>query len=156
MKLAGIFKEAFEKAGVPLPETPKKKAVPVLDQRKKKVTRPDANKERKARPKTARKKVNQPAKSAPEQNGKKVTVTANGICITRWSSPESVAKGATSKVAAQSYGAEGGKGGSAESLRSDPDYSITATAGACVTWHTLQHGRLASLMEWPLGGMRLS
>ncbi|HBN8495846.1 TPA: hypothetical protein ACTL7U_003128 [Pseudomonas aeruginosa] len=152
MKLAGIFKEAFEKAGVPLPETPKKKAVPVLDQRKKKVTRPDANKERKARPKTARKKVNQPAKSAPEQNGKKVTVTANGICITRWSSPESVAKGATSKVAAQSYGAEGGKGGSAESLRSDPDYSITATAGACVTWHTLQHGRLASLMEWPLGG----
>lgn len=110
MKLAGIFKEAFEKAGVPLPETPKKKAVPVLDQRKKKVTRPDANKERKARPKTARKKVNQPAKSAPEQNGKKVTVTANGICITRWSSPESVAKGATSKVAAQSYGAEGVKG----------------------------------------------
>lgn len=154
MTLAGIFKEAFEKAGVPLPESPKKKAVPVLDQRKKKVTRPDANKERKARSKSARKKVkaNQPAKSAPAQNGKKVTVTANGICITRWSSPEPIAKGATSKAVAQSYGAEGGKGGSTESLRSDPDYSITATAEACVTWHTLQHGQLASLMEWPLEG----
>ncbi|EPJ2923407.1 hypothetical protein [Pseudomonas aeruginosa] len=151
MKLAGILKEAFEKAGVPLPETPKKKAVPVLDQRKKKVTRPDANQERKVRPKTARKKDSQVAKSAPAQNGKKVTVTANGTCITRWSGPEPVAKGATSKAVAQSCGSEGAKGGSTESLRSDPDYSITATAEACVTWHTLQHGQSASLMEWPQG-----
>ncbi|WP_124866903.1 hypothetical protein [Pseudomonas aeruginosa] len=111
MKLAGILKEAFEKAGVPLPETPKKKAVPVLDQRKKKVTRPDANQERKVRPKTARKKDSQVAKSAPAQNGKKVTVTANGTCITRWSGPEPVAKGATSKAVAQSCGSEGGARG---------------------------------------------
>lgn len=113
MKLAGILKEAFEKAGVPLPETPKKKAVPVLDQRKKKVTRPDANQERKARPKTARKKAkaSQPAKLVPAQNGKKVTVTASGTCITRWSSPEPVAKGAISKAVAQSCGSEGAKGG---------------------------------------------
>ncbi|HHM5929683.1 TPA: hypothetical protein ACRNKP_005420 [Pseudomonas aeruginosa] len=153
MKLAGILKEAFEKAGVPLPETPKKKAVPVLDQRKKKVTRPDANQERKARPKTARKKAkaSQPAKLAPAQNGKKVTVTASGTCITRWSSPEPVAKGAISKAVAQSCGFEGAKGGSTENLRSDPDYSITAVAEACVTWHTLQHGQSASLMEWPQG-----
>ncbi|GLE84246.1 hypothetical protein VNPA120661_45660 [Pseudomonas aeruginosa] len=154
MKLAGILKEAFEKAGVPLPETPKKKAVPVLDQRKKKVTRPDANQERKARPRNKRKEVKdkQAAKPTSALSGKKVTVTANGTCITRWSSPEPVAKGATSKAVAQSCGSEGGKGGSTESLRSDPDYSITATAGACVTWHTLQHGQSAPLMEWPLEG----
>lgn len=154
MKLAGIFKEAFEKAGVPLPDTPKKKAVPVLDQRKNKVTRPDANKERKAWSKTARKKVkaNQPAKSAPAQNGKKVTLTANGTCITRWSSSEPAGKAATSRAVAGSCVPEGGKGGSSESLHSDSGYSITATAEACVTWHTLKQGQSASLMEWPLEG----
>ena len=85
MKLAGILKEAFEKAGVPLPEKPKKAATPVLDQRKKKVAQSDANQERKTRPRTARKKAaaSQPATSASAQNGKKVTVTANGTCIFR-------------------------------------------------------------------------
>jgi len=154
MKLAGILKEAFEKAGVPLPETPKKKAVPVLDQRKKKVFRPDAHQERKARPRNTREKVKdkQAAKPTSALNGKKVTVTANGTCITRWSSPEPAAKRSASKAVAQSCGSKGGMRGSTVSLRGDPDYSITATPEACVTWHTLQYGQSVSLRKWPLEG----
>ncbi|HFH2958019.1 hypothetical protein [Pseudomonas aeruginosa] len=153
MKLAGILKEAFEKAGVPLPEKPKKMATPVLDQRKKKDAQPDANQERKTRSRTARKKgkASQPAASAPAQSGKKVTVTANGTCITRWSSSEPVAKAATRKAVAESFMPEGCKGGTSESLQIDYGYSITATAEACVTWHTLQQGQSASLLEWPQG-----
>ena len=153
MKLAGILKEAFEKAGVPLPEKPKKMATPVLDQRKKKDAQPDANQERKTRSRTARKKAaaRQHATSAPAQSGKKVTVTANGTCITRWSSSEPVAKAATIKAVAESCVPDGAKGGSIESLHSDSGYSITATAEACVTWHTLQQGQAAFLMEWPQG-----
>lgn len=153
MKLAGILKEAFEKAGVPLPEKPKKAATPVLDQRKKKVAQSDANQERKTRPRTARKKAaaSQPATSASAQNGKKVTVTANGTCITRWSSSEPLAKAVTRKAIAESCVPERAKGGSSESLHSDSGYSITATAEACVTWHTLQQGQTAFLMEWPQG-----
>ncbi|MCY1505459.1 hypothetical protein D9M68_396760 [compost metagenome] len=153
MKLAGILKEAFEKAGVPLPEAPKKKAIPVQDQRKK-ATRPVVSQEGKVRPKPARKKskAKQAAKPAAAQNGKTVTVTANGTCITRWSTPQPVAKVATSKAVAQSCGSEGATGGATEQLRSESDYSITATAEARVTWHTLQCGQSASLIVWPLEG----
>lgn len=152
MKLAGVLKEAFEKAGVPLPETPKK-AVPVMDSRKKKITQTDAQQERKTRPKTTRKKAktSQSAKSVPAHNGKKVTVTANGTYITRWTSAESVAKETTPKAVAKICVPGRGKENSSDSAHSDSDFTINATAEACVTWHTFQHDQAAPLMKWSQG-----
>lgn len=153
MKLGGILKEAFEKAGVPLPEAPKK-AIPMLDQQKKKAIQQSVSPPGKSRSKAVKKKGkgNRAAKPAAAQNDKNITVTANGTCITRWSSPERVAKGVTGKSVAQPCGTEGAKRVAAEGLRDDTDYSITATAEACVTWHTLQSGQPVSLMSWPLEG----
>lgn len=158
MKLSGLFKEAFEKAGVPLPEAPKKKVIPMSGWREKKPAQPVVSQDR-ARPKAAgkRAKNKQSAKPVEQQKCKNLTITANGTHITRWSSPEPAGSRFNAKAIADSCGSERAavSATNAELPRSEYDYSITATADACVTWNTLESDQSAHLVEWPLAGCEL-
>jgi len=155
MKLSGLFKEAFEKAGVPLPEAPKKKTTPRPDRQEKKPARPvvkQDNKRPKANGKRARNQ--QSAKPVEQQKCSNLTVTANGTRITRWSSPEPAASRLNAKAVSEPCSFSGAKISvtGAELPRGEYDYSITAAADAFVIWNTLDSDKSDHLAEWPLAG----
>jgi len=56
MKLSRLFKEAYEKAGVPLPDAPKKKITQMPGRQEKKPARPVVDQD-KTRPKAAGKRA---------------------------------------------------------------------------------------------------
>lgn len=88
MKLGGLLREAFDKAGVALPEKPRKKARHKSGKGK---SRGDAKLAQQKKPQPQAENVRPTPKQAEvvksSQPEKTVTVTANGTRITRWSAP---------------------------------------------------------------------
>ncbi|MBA1241052.1 hypothetical protein G7015_21740 [Pseudomonas kunmingensis] len=157
MKLSGLFKEAYEKAGVPLPEVPKKKKTPVPARQDKKSAQSVVD-QNKTRPEAARKKskIKQPARPVEQQKSGALTITASGTHITRWTSAESAVLGASRKAISESKrSTEAHFASTKNAERAEYDYSITASAHACVTWSTLESDRPDLLMEWPVKGREI-
>jgi len=155
LKLSRLFKEAYEKAGVPLPEAPKKKITPMPGRQEKKPARPVVDQDKKP-PKAAgkRAKTKQSAKPVEQHKSSSLTITANGTHITRWSSAEpSVSR----KAVVESSSSAGTEVfvNKAEPPRGEYDYSITATADACVTWNTLESDKPGHLVELPVAGCEI-
>ena len=158
MKLSGLFKEAYEKAGVPLPEAPKKKTTPMPGRQEKKPA-PSVVDQDKTRPKAAgkRAKIKQSVKPVEQHKSSSLTVTTNGTHITRWSSAEPAVSQVKAKTVAdpcRSVGAEVSDS-KAELPRGEYGYSITASADACVTWSTLESDKSGHLIAWPVTGCEL-
>lgn len=155
MKLSGLFKEAFEKAGVPLPDTPKKKITPRPVRHEKKPARPAVIQDKK-RPKTngERAQNKQSAKPVEQHKSSHLTITANGTRITRWSSQEPAVSQLNARVLGESCSSSDAERPvtGAELARGEYDYSITAVADACVIWNTLDGDNSDHLVEWPLAG----
>jgi hypothetical protein len=145
MKLEGLIREAYEKAGVEPPEKPQTKARPTSGQRKSK-GRSKHQKHKKPRPqagnvKPGPQKAEAVKSSQPE---KTLTVTANGTRITRWSAPESAPKRVP--VVKQASVPE------PQQDAVEPCLTISASADARVTWHTLRTTKPAPIETWPLSG----
>lgn len=158
MKLSGLFKDAYEKAGLPLPEAPKKKINPILRQQEKKPVRPVVT-QGKTRSKAVGNKTKnkQSAKPAEQQKCSNLTITANGTHITRWSSQDPALSRLNVKAVAESCSSSGAEVfvANTELPRGEYDYSITASADACVIWNTLESNKPDHLVEWPLLGREI-
>jgi len=153
MKLGALFREAFEKAGVALPEKPAKRERVEGEQSKGKKSQTDRKRKKKPRPKAEKAKglIRQAPKHVTPVEGKKTTVTKSGVTITRWSSPDLTAsqpKKTTNQPVQAAVSQDALPAGSDVGVAA----SITASADASVTWKTLSAGKPAALKRWPLDG----
>ena len=148
MKLGGLLREAFDKAGVALPEKPRKKTRHKSGKGK---SGGEAKLAQQKKPQPQAENVRPTPKQAevvkPSQPEKTVTVTANGTRITRWSAPEPAPKPV--RVTKQTSVPE------PQQDAVEPCLTIRASADARVTWHTLRAAKPASIETWPRSGREI-
>ncbi|MCC4259336.1 hypothetical protein LL270_01550 [Pseudomonas aestusnigri] len=141
MKLEGLIRQAYEKAGKEPPEKPQRKG-------RRGKGKGHAKHLQHKKPQPQAENVRPPPKKAEavesSQPAKTVTVTANGTRITRWSAPEPAPKPV--RVTKQTSVPE------PQQDAVEPWLTIRASADARVTWHTLRAAKPAPIETWPRSG----